>query len=183
MTLVPEVTLRDAQADDALCIGVLGTQVYLDTYATHGIRSAIAREVQADFGTAAVAASLARPDTRFVLAECAGHLLGFVQLTLGARHALVTGKRTAEVDRLYVQSRFAGQGLGSRLLHHAEGLALDDGASHLWLTAWVGNRRASAYYARQGYRDVGSTDHVFEAERFENRVFVRELCGSTALRA
>ena len=37
-------TLRPATADDALCLGVLAMQVFLDTYATDGIRPPIARE-------------------------------------------------------------------------------------------------------------------------------------------
>ncbi|HOZ25184.1 MAG TPA: hypothetical protein PLI83_10420, partial [Thermomonas sp.] len=37
--------LRPATPDDALCLGVLGLQVFLDTYATGGIRPTLAREV------------------------------------------------------------------------------------------------------------------------------------------
>ncbi|MDR6580216.1 hypothetical protein J2X88_005123 [Pseudomonas extremaustralis] len=36
--------IRDAIPQDALCIGVLGMQVFLDTYATEGIRTSIATE-------------------------------------------------------------------------------------------------------------------------------------------
>ena len=45
MTDTPrQPTLRPATADDALCLGVLAMQVFLDTYATEGIRPPIARE-------------------------------------------------------------------------------------------------------------------------------------------
>ena len=37
--------LRTGTPDDALLVGVLGTQVSLDTYATKGIRPLLAREV------------------------------------------------------------------------------------------------------------------------------------------
>lgn len=36
------LTLRPAVAQDALCVSVLGMQVFLDTYATEGIRESIA---------------------------------------------------------------------------------------------------------------------------------------------
>ncbi len=36
--------LRTGVPDDALCIGVLATQVFLDTYATSGIRPDLAYE-------------------------------------------------------------------------------------------------------------------------------------------
>lgn len=172
-----DTLLRNAVADDALCIGVLATQVFLDTYATDGVRPVLAREALAHFSTAETAALLARPDTRFIVAERQGHLLGFVQITLGARQAEVAGEVTAEVVRLYVQPRFQGQRLGTRLLQQAQALAAAHGATQLWLTAWVGNPRAIGFYAASGWRDVGSTDYVFEGEAFLNRIFVLDLEG------
>ena len=170
--------LRPARAEDALCIGVLGTQVFLDTYATQGVRPVLAREALAHFSSLEIAALLARPDTSFIVAERNAHLLGFVQVTLGARQPEVTGSITAEVVRLYVQRRFQGQRLGTRLLQQAQVLAAEHGATRLWLTAWVGNPRALGFYAAQGWQDVGSTDYVFEGEAFLNRIFVRELASS-----
>ena len=167
--------LRPARTDDALCIGVLGTQVFLDTYATEGVRPVLAREALARFSSAEIADLLARPDTRFIVAERDAHLVGFVQVTLGARQPEVAGSVTAEVARLYVQRRFQGQRLGTRLLHSAQAMAAEAGATRLWLTAWVGNPRAIGFYAAQGWQDVGSTDYVFEGEAFLNRIFVREL--------
>lgn len=84
MTRAAAVSLRVADANDALCIAVAGTQVFLDTYAPDGIRPTLAREVLDHFSTAAVAALLRDPATTFVVAESSGHLLGFVQWTRGA---------------------------------------------------------------------------------------------------
>ena len=89
----------------------------------------------------------------------------------------MTGRGPAELQRLYVQRNFQGQGLGRALLARVEAAALERGAGTLWLAAWAGNTRALAFYARQGYADIGATDHVFEEQRFENRVFVRALGG------
>jgi ribosomal protein S18 acetylase RimI-like enzyme len=166
-----DTVLRDATPEDALLIGVLGSQVFLDTYATAGIRPLLAREVRAHFSTDTIAALLARPQTRFVLAEREGHLVGFVQLAFGARQALVAADPAVEVQRLYVHARFNGQGVGKALIGAAAERAAAAGARALWLTAWVGNTHALAWYRRQGWRERGSTDYVFENERFENRVF------------
>ena len=171
----PEVALRVAGPSDALCIGVLATQVFLDTYATDGIRPSLAREVLHHLSTDAVAGSLADPAAVFVVAERAGHLIGFAQMTIGATHELAGREATVELDRLYVQPAFAGKGVGTMLLERAEEMARARGARALWLTAWVGNRRALAFYARRGYIDAGATTYVFEDEAHENRVLVRSL--------
>jgi diamine N-acetyltransferase len=163
--------LRSGTPEDALVIGVLGTQVSLDTYATQGIRPLLAREVLAHFSTEAIASLLAQPHTRFVLAEREGHLIGFVQLGFGQAHALVLAKTAVEVERLYVQARFKGQGVGKALVGAAAAQAAASGARALWLTAWVGNTDALAWYRRQGWQERGSTDYVFEDEHFENSLF------------
>ena len=175
MTRAADVSLRVAGANDALCIGVLATQVFLDTYAPDGIRPTVAREVLDHFSTAAIAALLRDPATTFVVAEASGHLLGFVQSTRGATHALVHADGAVELNRLYVLARFSGQGIGTLLLRHAEILAATQGASTLWLTAWVGNHHALAFYARRGYQDRGATMYRFQDEQYENRVLARAL--------
>ena len=169
------ITFRPGTEADALCLSVLATQVFLDTYATDGIRDAIAREVLEQLSTPAVSAMLATLGMRFIVAERAGHLVGFAQLTLDAAHELMPQRPAAELNRLYVQERFTGRGLGKALLARAETLARSEGASTMWLTAWVGNARALAFYPRCGYQDGGPTVYEFRGERHGNRLFVKAL--------
>lgn len=170
-----DITFRTAVDEDALCIGVLATQVFLDTYATNGVRPSIAREVLEQFSTAAVLADLSAAGSRFIVAERAGHMIAFAQITLGSVHDLVRARPAAELNRLYVQERFTGSGVGTALLHEAERFAADEGAVVLWLTGWSGNHRALAFYRRRRYAELGATSYVFQGEEYENRLFAREL--------
>jgi len=174
----PSVSFRTARQSDALCLGVLGLQIFLDTYATEGIRATLAREALSQFSAEAIGALLQRPGTCFTVAERDGHLIGYAQLTFGATQALVQAPEDAaqaELDKLYVQRPFLGRGLGRALLEEAEALSAEQGAHVMWLTAWSGNDRARRFYARQGYRDLGAAMHVFEHEAHENRVFAKVL--------
>jgi ribosomal protein S18 acetylase RimI-like enzyme len=78
-----------------------------------------------------------------------------------------------------VQSPFVRRGVGTLLLRHVEALASAGGASTLWLTSWVGNTRALAFYSSQGYKELGATEYEFENERFENRLFAKALVAET----
>ena len=173
-------TLRAARPQDALCLGVLGTQVFLDTYATTGIRPSLAREVLAAFSTARIEHLLAAPGMHWIVAECEAHLIGFAQLAIGRAHPQVLTKAPAELDRLYVQEPFTSLGIGTALLHAAEALAAQAACSDLWLTPWVHNLRALRFYASRGYADFGATWFEFEGERHENRVLARHLNQSAA---
>jgi ribosomal protein S18 acetylase RimI-like enzyme len=168
-------TYRQATVADALCIGVLGMQVFLDTYATQGIRSSLALEALQSFSPEVIAETIATPGTSFIVAQANGHLLGFAQLSARTGHPRVAQPEAAELQRLYVQERFTGRGLGKALLEQAERLASREGAPQLWLTVWARNRRALAFYPGQGYRQAGSTAFVFQGESHENHLFVKRL--------
>lgn len=172
---VTDIHLRAARPDDVLCLSVLAMQVFLDTYATAGIRPAIAREVLGSYSQAVFERSVADPQTRLCVAERAGLLVGFAQVTLQTAHDLAPASQPAELLRLYVQERFTGSGLGSRLLAAAETLAQQSSADLMWLTPWVHNHRALGFYASRGYTDAGLTHFVFEGETHENRVLAKRL--------
>jgi len=174
-----DIVVRQAGEADALCLHALATQVFLETYAKQGIREAIAREAQQELSVGAFLEQLRATPVRVLLAEHNGFLIAFASVTLGATHPLIAKGPAAELSRLYVQSPFMRRGVGSLLLRRVEALATVASASTLWLTAWVGNPRALAFYASQGYEQLGSTDHVFENERFENRLFARALVAET----
>ncbi len=172
---MPEVSFRLATQADAPCLHALGTQVFLETYAPAGIREALAREVQKLFSLAAFRQQLAKPSLRVLLAERENHLVAFAQIHLGATHVLLPDVPAAELIRLYVQSPFIGRSVGTLLLRRAEALAIAEGFAILWLTAWVGNARALAFYASRGYEEMGATEYEFEEECYENRLFAKPI--------
>lgn len=168
---MPDIHLRPATPTDALTLTALAIQVWLDTYAPEGVRASVAREVLTTYKEQAFAAAIASDQTRLVVAERNARLVGFAQITLGERHELAPDSGPqAELLRLYVQEPFTGQKLGTRLLVEAEALAARAGSRVLWLTPWVHNHRALAFYARRGYADHGLTWFRFEGESHENRV-------------
>lgn len=169
------VALRDGTPDDAPSVAVLATQVFLDTYATRGIRPDLAREVLAECSPDRFAARLRTPSLSFILAEHDGYLVGFAELDRDRPCPVDGVDARVQLVRLYVQRPFQGTGLGTVLIRGAEARARAWGASALWLEAWAGNDRALAFYAARGYAQVGSVEHRVEDQHYTNHVFVREL--------
>ncbi len=169
------LTVRNAVASDALCIAALGLQVFLDTYATEGIRTALAREALEAFSPENVASLLGTPGVMLLIADYNGHMVGFAQLALNTAHDLIVSPHACELQRLYVQERFTGKGVGARLLTQAERRAHAEGASLLWATVWVENQRALGFYPRQGYQHLGSPPYTFQGETHGNALFAKRL--------
>ncbi len=177
--ITPGVGIRPATAADSLCLSVLAMQVFLDTYATQGIRPSIAREVLSGYSEAVFAAAVRDERARIHVAEAQAHLVGFAHVTVGARHELAPQGPQSELLRLYVQEPFVGRGIGTRLLRCAEDAAARCGSTVLWLTPWVHNHRALQFYRRRGYSDFGLTQFVFEGESHDNRLYAKRIAADS----
>jgi diamine N-acetyltransferase len=165
------LTLRDAVPGDAANLAALATQVFLHTYATQGISSAIAAHVQSEFTPRKFAAWLGSETTPIVVAENNAHLVGYARIDFAALCPERDGG-SAELATLYVQEHFTGQGVGTALLAQAQTLAWQRTQQALWLTVNAQNARAIAFYAARGYSKVGTAWFVLGQARHENHVLV-----------
>lgn len=163
--------VRPARPEDASCLAALASLVWLDTYASAGIRPALARHVQASFTPQVFLDKLADPQLHILLLERDGHLLAYALLQVGA---VCPGEPAwqAELVTLYVMPRFAGQGLGSRLLSASLQLAGQLGYPGLWLSVFHGNQRALGFYRHLGLQQGADCFFELEGERHLNHVFL-----------
>ena len=172
----PEFVCRAARPADALCLSVLATQVFLDTYATGGVNLDLAREATGVYSAAAFSRRLDDAGVEITVVERGDCLVGFLDLCFKTGSPLpLPFSRGAEVVRLYVQAPFQARGIGRHLMGLAEARAVARQLDGVWLTAWAGNTRALAFYAALGYRDVGETPYIIEGQAYENRVFAKPL--------
>src|SRR5687767_9756157 len=130
------VEFRVARPADALCVGVLATQVFLDTYATDGLRPDLAREALASYSPAVFEARIRDPSNRFLLAERARHLVAFSECSFSSKPPIPSLSGGAQLVMLYVQRLSQRRGIGAALLAKAEAHAKEAGAPIVWLTAW-----------------------------------------------
>jgi GNAT superfamily N-acetyltransferase len=164
-------TIRTARVEDAACIAVLATQVWLHTYATQGISKAISHYTRTELITEKYLAILDDPLARLWVAELDGYLIGFAVIKLDIP-CPVPVPTSAELQTLYVQAHFVGQGVGRQLLFVAEEMARTQTGLPLWLTVNVHNARAIGFYVCQGYTALGTSDFLMGDQRCENHVFI-----------
>ncbi|MFI5721002.1 GNAT family N-acetyltransferase [Nocardia sp. NPDC051750] len=91
------------------------------------------------------------------IAEMNGEPAGTITINDQADNELWTEAELADaliVHYLIVDLRYAGEGIGRRLLAHAAALARTRGRHWVRLDAWTGNADLHAYYRRAGFRLV-----------------------------
>ena len=160
-----------------MCIGLLSMQVFLDTYATAGVRPDLAREAMAQYSPSQFEQRLSDENRLFILAEIGEGLVGFAEMnTLPSSPPIGNdARRGLELVRLYVQPSAQRAGFGRRLLRECELACERSGCGVLWLTAWSGNTRALTFYQTLGYVDLGRSTYTFEGNTYENRVLAKDI--------
>lgn len=162
-------SIRLASSDDASCIAALGMQVWLRTYATTGISTSIANYVLREFTEDRYRQLIADTKKQLMIAEVDGYLVGYVIIGLGNTFTNVH----VEIEKLYVQEYFTGQGIGKALLASAQLTAYGYCASSsVWLTVNAKNQNAITFYNQLGYRHEGDTDFVLDGVKYKNYVMV-----------
>jgi diamine N-acetyltransferase len=175
--MIESLEVLGASPSDAVTIAALATQVFLDTYATSGVRPDLAREAFHEYSEQAFSERLNDPKRNFLCAMQSGALVGFAELLIPAVSP-VPGITGAQLVRLYVQPRAQRGGIGKVLVQDSERTAAAFGAQAIWLTAWEGNANALAFYPKMGYADVGATTYSFEDRTYGNRVFAKRLAAT-----
>jgi ribosomal protein S18 acetylase RimI-like enzyme len=170
-----EVRIRPAGADDAERLALVGQATFLETYATTVDGEDILAHCAGAHSAAAYREHLARPGVRAWLAETAGRgaPVGYLLLT----PAELEGARPGdlEVRRVYVLHAFQGRRIGLRLLEEATAASRAAGAPRLLLSVYSANAGALAFYARTGFRKVGTRTFVAGNGRYDDFVLAREL--------
>jgi diamine N-acetyltransferase len=169
--VTPSLKIRSGRSEDASRLAVLATQVWLHTYATDGITTDIAEYVLRELTPENYLSTLNDPSSQVFVAESGESLAGLAVVKFDT--PCPTGNYSSvELQTLYVQEHFMGQGAGRSLLQAAEAMARQRSNGALWLSVNAKNARAIAFYARQGYTKVGTTYFALGEGRHENHVLI-----------
>jgi ribosomal protein S18 acetylase RimI-like enzyme len=152
-----EIVIRPCTAADADRLSMVAAATFIETYAGIVDGDDLVFHGRHTHASNAYADLLADPARRLFLAtlEPGEAPVGF--MLMGPPDLPVdTRPDDIELTRIYALHRFHGQGLGPRLMQTAIDTARTAGAKRLLLAVYSRNERANAFYARIGFRRVGT---------------------------
>ncbi|MBN9519019.1 GNAT family N-acetyltransferase [bacterium] len=167
-------TIRRAVPADAEPLAELAARTFRDTFEADNRPEDMAEHLARSYGPARQLAEITSADVVTLLARCGGPA-AFAQLRHGNAPGCVTSPRPIELWRFYVDRAWHGRGVAGRLMHAVLGEAAAEGAGAVWLGVWERNPRASAFYRKYGFVDVGAQEFRLGADVQTDRVMVRGL--------
>ncbi|WP_294250896.1 GNAT family N-acetyltransferase [uncultured Sphingomonas sp.] len=164
--------IREVGADDLAALSTVASATFVETFA--GVLSGDA-VVQHCLHANSIDAYRRHLDAgaRAWLAEVdpGKAPIGFALMT--APDLPTAGAGDIELKRIYVLSRFHGDGIGAALM--AQAIAAADGFDRLLLGVYAGNARAIAFYAKHGFAPIANRQYNVGGSLYDDIVLARPL--------
>ena len=151
-------SFRGARVADAAVIDRIFDTSFCDTFA-HLYSSEDLESFRSSFGIAGWEKELEDPRFAFRIAEVEGVPVGYLKLG-PMKLPVEPNGRALLLDQLYVLKGHHGTGIAQALMDWALEEARSRGANELYLTVYIDNHRARAFYDRYGFEAVGRYDFM-----------------------
>jgi ribosomal protein S18 acetylase RimI-like enzyme len=171
------VSLRPATPADAGAVAKLGADVFSATFGHTVTQEQLDSYLNESYSIEAMVRDIEDAQKDLIVATSAdGTVQGFALLTRGSSEPCVEHVQDkAELQRIYVDAKAHGLGIGKKLIIRLEDIAREQGFKYMWLGVWEENHKARSVYERQGYRRVGEHDFDVGGDIQTDHILLKEL--------
>jgi len=171
------ISIRQASQDDAKLLTDLSYTTFWDAFAHHPKNAPddLAHYMRQAFSVEQIADELNDPRAVFLVAEIEGELAGYAKLVCDHIEPGISAEKPIELNRLYSQQKFLGQGVGQTLMDACFDLARENGFDTIWLGVWEYNPRAQRFYEKNGFKEVGSHTFVLGSDPQTDLLMQKEI--------
>ncbi|HEY1039657.1 MAG TPA: GNAT family N-acetyltransferase [Bacteroidia bacterium] len=167
-------SIRAANTSDVEIIAELGRSTFLDAHSSSAPKEDMENYLTEKFSKDVVKNDLDNPTNIFHLLFFSDKPAGYSKIQLNTPCTfLPENDAVCKMERLYISKDFYDKKLGYKLFVFNKELCLQNNQTGLWLTVWVENERAVAFYERLGFRIIGEI--LFKVGATQNPNYVMWL--------
>ena len=145
------VHIIPAAAQHSAALASLSQQTFVDAFGKDNNPADLHNYVSRAFSETTIRQELLDPNSAFYLACLHEEPIGYLKLRRGGTPRALPDCKALELQRIYVQQRVVGRGIGARLMQTAIDYARQAGHRVLWLGVWEHNPSAIAFYRKWGF--------------------------------
>lgn len=153
------VVIKKVLLEDVVILQRIGTETFYETYAADNKAEDMRIYLEKSFALPKLTAEIQTPGSAFYFAIIGEEVIGYIKVNIGVVQSKLQDQ-ALEIERIYVQKEYQGNGIGEHLINHAVQLAQEKHASFIWLSVWTKNLRAISFYQKQGFIIADNTTFV-----------------------
>lgn len=160
---------------DAAALAEFAARTFAEAFGSNNRPEDMAAYLASAYGRRQQGAELADPDIVTLIAKSGARLIGYAQVRRHAPPACVPGELPVELWRFYVDRPWQGRGVAPRLMAAVHAAAHRLTGRTLWLGVWERNGRAMGFYAKCGFRVVGTHPFRLGADEQTDLIMVADV--------
>ena len=156
----PSISISKAQISTLEMLRSFAERTFRTAYAAENDPVRFEEYCEKAFSTAQFRVEFEHPDSEFWLAWEAETLVGYLKLNYDEQPEALVGKKTVQVERIYVDPLFQGRRYGEKLMDFVFQQAVAKDAEWVWLGVWQANPAALRFYERCGFEIFGTAGAI-----------------------
>jgi len=152
---IRKVNLRDVDQ-----LQKIGNRTFIQSYASDMGEEHIKEYLKNAFSIEKLKAELIDKNSEFYFAELEGNVIGYLKINFGQSQTEINGKKSLEIERIYVLNEFHGKKVGQVFFEKVIEISKRKNAIYVWLGVWEKNPRAIRFYEKNGF--VEFDKHIYK---------------------
>ena len=155
-----EVKIHQAGIDELEELQQISRTTFTETFSVHNSEENMRNYLRDNLSLEKLGEELNNPESSFYFAEMKDQVIGYLKLNVGAAQNEWKENTGLEIERIYVLKEYHGLKIGQLLFEKAISIATSMKMQYVWLGVWEKNKRAIAFYTKNGFKVVDQ--HLFK---------------------
>lgn len=155
-----EIILREGKITDNELIAKLAADTFTESFAAQNTAEDLALYIQQNYTPENLALELTNPDMLYFIALEENEAIGFVKLRTNEDLIELKGKKSIEIQQIYVLQSHHKRKVGAMLMQKSIEIAISLEMEVIWLGVWEHNHKALEFYQKWGFERFGTHNFV-----------------------
>lgn len=173
--MTEKIALKKCTADDLDTLCMFSRKTYEQTFARLNTPENMQAYLNEAFNLEKLHGELSDRNSSFYYLYTDDKLCGYLKLNESPSQTDINDAQSLELERIYVDARFQGKGLGRVLLEHAVKIAQEKNKIYIWLGVWEKNEKALAFYQKNGFYKIGTHPFIMGDDEQIDYVMRKDL--------
>lgn len=173
--MLPKIQIRESSIEDAGLLAELGARTFRDAFGADNNPEDLNSYLAEAFSKNKMLEELNEPTSQFFIAFEASEPVGYTKLRAIKSPDCIPDPNPIELERIYVDQRCIGKGVGAALMKRSIEEGRDAGFKTIWLGVWKKNEKAVRFYEKWGYKIVGEHEFIVGKDVQYDHIMMHDL--------
>lgn len=165
--------ITKASISDIDTLVTISRKTFYDTFAKDNSEENMQLYLDENVTLPKLTAEISNPDSEFYFVRMGSEVIGYLKVNFGPAQTEVKDPQGLEIERIYVTKEYFGKNIGQALFSKATDIAKAHQLKYIWLGVWEENKRAIAFYTKNGFTTFGK--HTFVVGKDEQTDLMMKL--------